>query len=307
MKKLIYLVVLMAVILGWLGKVQAVDAVGCTNMTPQQCASAQLNNAYSPENSTIDKAAGKEGEKGLVGLGFSIADMIRQIVFYLGVFMLVYIGIKIVASMDNAEAVKKNWSQVKWVGIGIIVIYFVPDFVRIIAGFGSTQGPAQVMSDLKTYIKGPIVGFLMNILAIVAIFSVVLSGMRILTSAGNADIIKKNTRNAIATGLGLILILLAEPIVNDFFNQDATGKVSIATTSILIDVFKVVRYGLSYLAIAGVVLVIYAGMLIVVNFGKDDRVKQGYKILRYAIIGIIIIFCAYVIVTAIAAFNPNVT
>jgi len=65
----------------------------------------------------------------------------------------------------------------------------------------------------------------------------------------------------------------------------------------------VVSYLLVFLAIVGVIYIIYAGFLIVTGAGEDEKLSKGKKIILYVGLGLIVIFLAY----SITKFVINLT
>lgn len=61
-------------------------------------------------------------------------------------------------------------------------------------------------------------------------------------------------------------------------------------------VVDVVKYLLTFLALVGVLIIIYAGFTILVSWWDEEKLKTGRRMIFYAVIGIIIIFFAAPIV-----------
>jgi len=59
---------------------------------------------------------------------------------------------------------------------------------------------------------------------------------------------------------------------------------------------NIVTYLLSFLALVAVILIIYAGFLILTSSWDDDKIWKWKKIIIYALLGILVIFLAYSIV-----------
>ena len=77
----------------------------------------------------------------------------------------------------------------------------------------------------------------------------------------------------------------------------------IATGGIRETVIEIINYLLSFLGLVLVIVVIYAGVLMIFSGGDDENVTKGRKMLLYAVIGLIIIFLSY----AIVSFLANIT
>jgi type IV secretory pathway VirB2 component (pilin) len=63
---------------------------------------------------------------------------------------------------------------------------------------------------------------------------------------------------------------------------------------------SILNYFLGFLGLLAVAFIIYAGILMVTAAGDEEGVTKGRKIILYSIIGIIIIFLSFTIVTFVA-------
>ena len=116
---------------------------------------------------------------------------------------------------------------------------------------------------------------------------------------------------ALAFGLALpLLTVSAEPVTSDsgtvFQGLDfgaaltAEDKPDIAVSSEFRQaVVGVINYILTFLGLAAVVFIIYAGILLVTAAGEEKNVETAKKIIIYAAVGIVIILLSYSIVNVV--------
>jgi len=77
------------------------------------------------------------------------------------------------------------------------------------------------------------------------------------------------------------------------------SEIGLGSTDPRIMVAKVIRIALGFLGIIALVLIIYAGWLWMSSEGNEEKVAQAKKVLKNAIIGLIIILSAFAITTFI--------
>lgn len=65
----------------------------------------------------------------------------------------------------------------------------------------------------------------------------------------------------------------------------------------------IIKLALQLAGIAGFVMAIYAGILLVTARGVDDQIKKGKDILLYSVVAIVIISSAFAIVSGIVSFK----
>ena len=66
-----------------------------------------------------------------------------------------------------------------------------------------------------------------------------------------------------------------------------------------------INYFLLILGLVAVGFIIYAGVKMLTSQGNEQKVKEGTKMITYAVIGLIVIFLAYAIVAWVANVTPN--
>jgi hypothetical protein len=71
-------------------------------------------------------------------------------------------------------------------------------------------------------------------------------------------------------------------------------------------IIKVADYGIFILATLGVLMIIYAGFLIITDGGSGERSGKGRKIVFNVIIGIIIAVASYTIVSFVSGFITSI-
>lgn len=68
-----------------------------------------------------------------------------------------------------------------------------------------------------------------------------------------------------------------------------------------------INYILTFIGIVALVLVIYAGFLILTAAGDEEALGKGKKILTYAAIGIVVVFLSYSIVNVLINSGSTTT
>ncbi len=96
----------------------------------------------------------------------------------------------------------------------------------------------------------------------------------------------------------------AENLTSDVSNPFGTGekiKPDAARDGDLQTSFiGIVNYLLLFLGLLLLIIIIYAGVLIILSDGEEDAVSKGRKMIMYALIGVVIIVLSYTIVNFIA-------
>jgi cytochrome bd-type quinol oxidase subunit 2 len=98
-----------------------------------------------------------------------------------------------------------------------------------------------------------------------------------------------------------VLAQTGNPIGVDTDIQPASSKGADLKATIV----TFINYFLLILGLVAVGFIIYAGVKMLTSQGNETKVKEGTKMITYAIIGLLVIFLAYAIVAWVANVTPN--
>jgi hypothetical protein len=152
-----------------------------------------------------------------------------------------------------------------------------------------------------------IVRFFESLIGGIAIFFMVYSGVSIISSMGNEELVTKHKKTLIWSLAGLAVIVLSETLVMRFFFivNSTTGSVSIDSAVGLASLAGVTNFIATLVGIFSVISIIVAGMLWVANFGNTEIADKSKKVILGAILGVILSISAYAIVNSITLGNSE--
>jgi amino acid transporter len=91
-------------------------------------------------------------------------------------------------------------------------------------------------------------------------------------------------------------LLLSFPYLSfaqEYENELTQGTIIVEEEDLIKIIFEVIRYLLSFLGVAAVLIIIYGGFLWMSAGGNPEKVEKAKKIITQAIIGLIIILLSY--------------
>jgi len=91
-------------------------------------------------------------------------------------------------------------------------------------------------------------------------------------------------------------LLLSFPYLSfaqDYENELTQGTIIVEEEDLIKIIFEIIRYLLSFLGVAAVLIIIYGGFLWMSAGGNEEKVGKAKKIITQAIIGLIIILFSY--------------
>jgi amino acid transporter len=91
-------------------------------------------------------------------------------------------------------------------------------------------------------------------------------------------------------------LLLSFPYLSfaqEYENELTQGTIIVEEVDLIKIIFEIIRYLLSFLGVAAVLIIIYGGFLWMSAGGNPEKVEKAKKIITQAIIGLIIILLSY--------------
>jgi len=250
------------------------------------------------------------GERQLNEIIRSIAVIIRNLIGGLAVIWIIISGIRLIMAQGEESIITEQKKSLLFSIIGLAAIILLERAINIIYGAPgeirtTLVPPAEAFSTVSTEIFG-IINFIRALIGTVAIFMIVLSGVKMIFAAGEEEGLTKQKRAIIWIVIGLVLIAINKIIVTNFFILPVEQKDKIQTGNIttLINTFgNVLKFALGFTGIVALALLVYGAALMIANYGNDETVQKAKKIIKNAIIGIIVIISAYTIVATLIVFK----
>lgn len=235
-----------------------------------------------------------------------------------GIFLMIAI-FKLLFSEASDEDVRKWRKNIIWVTVGIFLMQISITVWKIlfVRDASQTSVDSNIAINLWKEIVLPIVGIL-QFLASFAFLAMMIYGFyKIITGAGDTDKLEKSKMTFIYAVAGFLLIQLPRKIVNLLYGSDLsecrTESLAGGTCNIEPEIqrdelvklaFNVLKYFNGFLSVFCVIMVIYAGFLLLTSNGDEDKLKTTKNILLYTLIGFIVLIASHAIVRFVLV--PNI-
>jgi ankyrin repeat protein len=255
-----------------------------------------LENVYKPN---IEK---EQGLQSATKLTHTIAKTITNVISFLAIVVILFFGIELVFTTSDAEnKIKKTQEKIFGTSIGLLFLQGGNLVVDIFVRKGEVEfspdtqvdsySMLKTIDNLQASVLSPLLDFFFALLPVFLMGMLIYSAVMILISG--SENIQKYTNAIIASIAGLIVILLAKTTVALFYG---VGKFEPDPTKIAGLTSEIINYILYIVGPMTIGIIIYGGYLAIANMGDEGMVKKAYKIIGFAIIGLVIILSSYVIV-----------
>lgn len=209
----------------------------------------------------------------------------------------------VTAQTAASEEMQKQKMNVVYIVIGLILFWLSGDFVYqyLFRAEGSyLLDPDQailVATDTVQQIKS-LLNLFLAFSGAGAILMLVIASLRLVINPGTDDVIEQQKKLVGYTALGIIIIGLADNLVNRIVFPSG-GYEPISVGNFELELQGLSNYALGFLGVIIFVTLIIGGVMMVANFGNDDIVSKVKTSIKNVVIGAFVAFSAYTIVATL--------
>jgi Type IV secretion system pilin len=286
----------------WLDSADTINLRNITIGTNTSTSNSVLDGFIKPiENFFFTPDAGSDG---IQNIFITIAFQLKNFFIIVAVIFLI-IGVMKLLFSDASEEKVKVWRQnIIWVSVGIFIMQIAFSIWRTLLISDSTVVGSVLAFAFWRQVLFPIIGILQMLASFGFLFMMVYAFYTRVSSAWEEEKYKKANNTIIYALFGFLLIKLPEAIVRSIYGSPAcanNGIFQIGTcvlekqnlTGSIGIIGKVITYINSFLALIAVILVIYAGWLILISAGDDEKLKKAKSIILYVFIGFLVIIASH--------------
>jgi hypothetical protein len=246
------------------------------------------------------------GESQINQIGRSVVNAIKNLAGALAVLWIIIAGVRMIFAQGDENTITEQKKAILYGVIGLAAILLMDRMIDIIYGV-----PGDIRTELvrdtgfSTEVYG-IIQFLRTIIGTVAIFFIILSGLKMMFAQGEEDAISKQRKALLYVALGIVIIAVNEVLVKNIFIMPVEQSDQISSsnvTNIINTIGTVTQFLLGFVGLITFGILVYGGATMIMNYGNDEMVEKSKKIIKNAVIGILVILSAYAIVATLVVFR----
>jgi hypothetical protein len=246
-----------------------------------------------------------------------IIQAVRYIIGAVAILFVVYSGFRMVTGWGKEEVYQKAKAGMLYAVIGLAAVGLAGEMRDIFSlsqpGKTFLQDPNQILRSTILFNQGTqiIITFIKYFIGGVAVLFIVRSGLRLITLGGAEDKIALDKKNLLYATIGLIMIIVADTAINQvFYKVDLTRYPGTGGMEPGIDpvqgVKEIIGFTNFIVAIVGPVAVLAllaGGVMYLTAAGEEEKMNKAKKLIMTALIGIVVIYGAFSIVSTFVLGN----
>ncbi len=253
---------------------------------------------------------GQEILKTVVLEGMTYFKIIMVVIGILYITILAYV---LVTESDNDEEVSKARRGMIYTLIALLMISMAEDMAKI---FDMEKGtllgsPQEILKRVHLFDKQVeiFVTFIKYFIGSYAVLQVVRSGIKLVVGGGSDEETTKHKHGIMYSAGGLILIYVGDIFINKvFYKVDKTVYSGITGVHPKVDakegidqIVGITNFVVSFVGPVAVLMLLAGAIMYATAGGEDENMQKAKRIIITSVIGILIIYGAFAIVSTVLA------
>ncbi|KKT02716.1 MAG: hypothetical protein UV80_C0002G0183 [Candidatus Peregrinibacteria bacterium GW2011_GWF2_43_17] len=232
---------------------------------------------------------------------------LRVILAAVGVALIVLYGFTLVVSARNEEAINTQKKALIYGFIGLALVSIAGSLSEIFnfqeGSFLGSEADIVERAGLFDSKATVVITFLKYIIGSIAVFAIVRSGFVMLLSGSSEEAVGKERKNLVAGFTALAFVIIGDFFVRKvMFNVvqgDNEAVVSINATAGISEIIAITNFMVWFVGPIMMLGIVAGGLMYAMAGGDEEKSGKAKKILVNSIIGAIIIYGAFALVSTI--------
>lgn len=257
--------------------------------------------------------------------GLTIRTVATAVQYVLGALALIFMGFsafRMATAGGDEDQINNARNALVWATLGLLLATAAVPLVdkvfapvtpeQVLAGGAVSDQYANILQAGRSQARFLVVGYVKYVQAFVgavAVFMLFLAGFKMVTAAGDDEVISNQRKTIGWVFLGLLIILIAETFVNIFFPESAQhlittpGQMEIGSFSSQMGGYT--NFLLTFSGALSVLALVTGGLFYSTAGLDEEQAGKGKQIMLGAALGIVITISAYALVATILSGNAR--
>ncbi|PIZ75119.1 hypothetical protein COY05_05170 [Candidatus Peregrinibacteria bacterium CG_4_10_14_0_2_um_filter_38_24] len=258
----------------------------------------------------IPQAPKKSGQLIIVDLVMGALSYVKVLVGVGGIAMLVYLGYELVLSSGDEESVTKVKKAFTYTLVSFVIVSMSQDLAKI---FDMSQGTvlgnaSEISNRVKLFDKQVeiFMTFIKYVIGAYAMIMAVKHGIKFITAGGDEEAVKKSRSGLMYSIGGLLLIYVGDIFINKVFYNVSNVYSGVNGVHPMVNVKTgiaqiagIINFLMYFIGPAAFVMLIVSAIMYLSSGGEEEKTKKAKNILIATIIGIVIIYGAFALVSTV--------
>lgn len=220
----------------------------------------------------------------------AIATQLSPIASFVAMVAIAIVGIRMIVAQED-DATEKGKAIINLCIAGLVMIQLIGPFVGSFFGVSGEvvrSSPGSGVARLTPEVEG-LINFVLGIAGVVAVASIIGSGLRAIISSGSEEGMSAMRKTVVSVIAGILLLAVRVTIATAF-------AVSPTPMPIIEIAVHITSYILGFVALIAVAVIIFAGLQLITSLGSDEAQTKAKGLITRAAIGLLVVGVSFAIV-----------
>ncbi len=251
----------------------------------------------------------------------------RYLLTAIAISLMVFAGFKMVTSQGQEKAWTDAKASMVWGIVGLALVGLSGEIVRIFAvgncselgmlpasnNLGCTSGgflknPSAIIQRSTVFNKAVqyIITFLKYLIGAVTVLMLARNAIRMASNTGG-DELEKDKKNIVASVIGLLLVIIADPVINKvFFVVDKSRYPSVGGAQVGIsyaqgigEIVGFTNFLVTIITPLAILVVVAGGIMYMTSGANAENQAKATRMISLALISLLVIYGAFAVVSTI--------
>lgn len=243
---------------------------------------------------------GGSGAGALVSLGTFLYGRFLLIIDVIATVVIIRAGLRLVYRPEEEQLTRSKRVIASSIA-AVMLAHLTPQLVASFYDVGSVGLPSGGACTLATEVFG-IIRWGEVLVATVAVTMIILSGLRTVVSFGSEEGTTQLKKTVFAVIAGCLVIVFSSAIRAALgLTGDCSAPGSPDAIPLVQKIFGVVDGLLEFLALVAVCIGVYAGIMMIANFGSEEEFTKAKNLLLRMVIGLLVVLVSLALVKFVFA------
>lgn len=240
-----------------------------------------------------------------VAIVMHITEAVRPLLTIFAGLIITITGFRMIVAQED-DAIDKGKKIISACIAGVMLSYLTNPFIDafyggIHNGFAGTVIKGNVGSGAAVFVTEVqgLINWATVFVATIAIVAIIISAFYALAKSASEEGVAHIRRGIVSTITGLASLALIGALNRAFGLVDLAPPGSPDAFLAAFIVIDLLNFFLFFLALAAVLMIVYAGILMMMNFGNEEQVKKARSLIIRVGIGFVVILASWTLIAFI--------
>lgn len=232
-----------------------------------------------------------------------LVTLVRILIGAVATLMAIVSAIQMIGARGNEEGVTNARKALLYSVAGIVIIALSADLARLfdLSGGGLLGGRSEIVKRARIFDDAVrvMITFIKYVIGSVAVFMLITGGLRLATASSSEEVVTQEKKRIFVVAIGLVALIFVDTAVRNVLYKidNPLDRPEIDLGQGIAEVVGFVNLLVTFVGPVAVLSLVGGGVWYAISAGNDEAQEKAKKMMITSLLGIILIYGAFGIVS----------